>query len=249
MSETNTNTPGNNEAPKGETQAGSTEPILGKFKTQDDLKAGYTNLEKEFTKSQQELAELRKKIPAEQPKADKTADQSKGPNFDPRTLDEIITGNLSDHTKSLLLSLGMEQGKVDALVSERTEYNNYKNAKVNTTVQEHFKDVGTFNLNDVMLEIAKTSNQEKIEAIGKIVASGDLEVLRPYITNYLKAKLPEGQTGNGSPQALPFANRTEYVKAIRDSRFDSDREYRQAVQTKVNQIPQDVINRWIRNKD
>ncbi len=222
------------------------ELILGKFKTQEDLVAAYTALEK---KQSQEPVEPAKgdppkvedppKKPAQIP-TEPTAKVGDEGGIDIAAIEKEWFDNdgLSDKTyKQLQEKKGLDRTTVDVIIAGRQAQAAEFTAELAKTTD------GVENMNKI-LEWAKELPKEAQEAFNKVTASGDLEqsklALAGLQAQYVAAngKTPslvedDVESNATTGGAKPFENRAQVVEAMKDKRYAKDPAYRATVEKRL----------------
>lgn len=222
-------------ASQSETAAEATSKLLaGKFKAVPDLEKSYQEAQKELTKAKQELAELRKAKAApvaEETKteATETTKSKETPAQRQSRVGEVLMqeymekGALSAEAKAKAME---ELGLPPNVIAEFEKYLVTQKEAGLKKIKDTFSEFGDFNIEEVIDTMSRTLPAERLAAIQTLVDAGDIEVLRPYIKNHVKAKLPEAQVGKaGGSGAGGFKDKETLRKAMNDPRFGTDKAY------------------------
>lgn len=205
----------------------TTEPILGKFKSQDDLIKAYQELEKRFSTPQQETQPTHTEEVAKEEVPTVEDDTTVNPN----DLSEFITdyasnGKLSEASYSKLKEMGISKQIADAYIQGQK-------ALLDTTIAKTYESVGGKENYDGMINWAKeTLNDSQKAAFNKALATGDADVMSFAIdglySKYSQAnRTPTRIKGEAiAPTATNvYENRIEYMKATGNRLYGSDAKY------------------------
>ena len=241
-------------AKKGEAavQAGNThrEPqeapsIPKKFLNEDGsvnveaMAKSYSELEKKMSQPKaQQPQEEPKQVPENQDKpAEETTPEdakelvtSKGIDFDGLTKEFSTNGQLSDNSYKELADKGIPKETVDAYIQGQMALaEKYQDGVVqNVGGQEAYK---------AMTEWAKTNlTQGQLEAYNTAVSSSNMDTVNLAVQG-LKAQYDRangttpqrqlmGATNSSGEAIQPFRSRTQYIDAIKDTRYERDPAYR-----------------------
>lgn len=209
-------------------------PILGKFKTQDDLVKAYQELEKKLgsnnTPPQEDVKVKEDTPPVEDPKDDET--------LNPNDLTEFIddysaNGKLSEASYKKLKDMGISKQMADSYIAGQK-------ALVDSTVAKSYESVGGKENYDAMINWAKESlTDAQKQGFNKQLATGDADVMAMAIeglfTKYREAtKQPVRIKGEAvAPQSNNiFQDRNEHLKATSNRLYGNDVKYTAMVDRK-----------------
>lgn len=211
-------------------------PILGKFKTQDDLIKAYQELEKKLG---QPKADSTPTVVEDTPKEDTPPDTPKDDEtVTPDDLTEFIedystNGKLSEESYKKLKAMGISKQVADSYIAGQK-------ALVDSTVAKTYESVGGKETYDAMISWAKENLTEaQKQGFNKQLATGDADVMAMAIdglfSKYREAnKQPIRIKGDAvAPQATNVYNdRTEHLKATSNRLYGNDVKYTAMVDRK-----------------
>lgn len=155
------------EAPQEEVVQERPEWLPEKFKSPEDMAKAYGELEKQFTKSRQEEAQVEESEPTPTEEA-KEVVENVGLNFEAMSDEYMENGQLSDETYSELESKGIPKHIVDAYIQgQQSLADNVKSDIFNTVGGEE-------NYQQMTEWAADNMNQAEKDAFNLAVNSGDL---------------------------------------------------------------------------
>lgn len=214
----------------------------GKFKTPEAAQKSLSEIEKayaakqaEFTRLSQELAELKKSktseptaqptaTPASEPAKESATTETKAQQAQIAIMDEFIAngGKVSAETKAKI----SEMLGVPSAVAEQFEQYLAAQAKAGLErIQNNFKDLGQFDISEVIDEMSRTLPQDKLNALQTLIDSGDIEVMRPYIAAHVKAKVPQGQVGQAASGEGGFKDKAAMRAMMNSPKFGIDKAF------------------------
>lgn len=227
------------------------------FQSVEALTTAYLSLQSQFTKTSQELANLRAQAavpPTPPPTAPPNAGQGAPPglNFSKAgqnagrlpsqaamTEEFNRTGSLSDDTKSALKAGGWNDGDIESWEGSQA-------VAVKARVDRVANLVGGRTELDALVSWANKNMPEKeLDRLNEILASGNDTVIEGIVLG-LNQKRKAGLTNTGintgtlpnagnaaPPPALPFASAAELTKAVVDARYGRDLVYTKDVQARM----------------
>lgn len=207
-------------------EGGTPELILGKFKSQEDLIAAYTELEKKASKPADKPAD-------KAPEGDaKEAVENAGLDFDSLVTEFQTAGKLSEESLASLEAKGISRQTVDNYVRGQV-------ALAGQLAGQMAEAVGGQESLTGLLEWARTGlPKADIDAYNAVVDSGNVSgallALRGIQAQHAASvgQEPTLVTGTTVPTVsgvTPFRSNAEVVAAMRDARYASDPAYRATV--------------------
>lgn len=203
-----------------------------KFTSQEELVKAYLELEKKMSSKEVQPKEEPKEEKEEQEEIAKASD--KGVDFEALSNEYYANGELSPDTYIDLAKKGYSKEVVDTFIDGHK-------AKQEAQLHSLYELAGGRDAFDTAVDWASKSwDVEDIKAFNTIISSGDDDSIR-FAVKSLMDKAKVGMTKNpnlmnGSPSSQTrgvFANRDEYLNALKDPRYRKDPAYRTAVDEKL----------------
>ena len=208
------------------------ELILGKFKSQEDLLNAYTELEKKLGQP--------KTTPEETPKVEQeTNDRSKVPDevnglitqeyFDSLSQEYIDKGSLSEETYKTLEKKGLSKDLVDAYIEGQK-------ALAVSKANQLLEYVGGLDTYNSMVEWARENySKEQADLFDSALKSGEelrvkeqLDLLSFRMEKGTVNRV-EGSSVSSNSTLVPFENKGDWQKAVRNHLYGRDAKYTQMI--------------------
>jgi hypothetical protein len=196
-----------NEVPEGFNQDGtpieeSAEPILGKFKSQDDLIKAYQELEKKLGQSPEVKQEEAQEAPP------KEVEAPSGTKVDISKFDQefVDNGSLSEGSYKELEKIGFTKDSVDRYIRGQQALVAQYTSDIHNTVG------GEESYNELVTWASANIEPAVIENYNKALATGDSSQVKPLL-EYMSLK--RGATPQGN-RIIPSASSGEGMKAFSD---------------------------------
>ena len=206
--------------------------LAGKYKSAEELEAAYIELQKKLGESdnQQKEPEEQNEEPEDTTSIlDKLWEESSSENISQETLDELAKANPNDLAKMYLEYRSQaEQGNQRAVMTEQDV------SQLKGLVG------GESQYNEMLGWAGQNMSAKEIEMYDSIMDKGDpaaaffaVQALayRYQESNGVEGNLVQGKAPSNSAGA--FRSQAELVRAMSDSRYDSDPAYRQDVMKKL----------------
>lgn len=221
------------------------EPILGKFKTTEELAKAYKELEKKLGTTKEETSPTEEnKPPVDTAKADDKVQevlQVAGLKIDDLQK-EYDEGGLSEDSYKKLADAGIPRALVDSYIQGQEALLQKGQALADETIQELLSVAGGQEEYGLMVKWASENMAaEEIEAYNMAIASGNKHLasmaVKGLATSYQREYGSDPKLLGGTNSYLDstdkFNSTEEMVSAMSDPRYKTDAYYRKQVEAKV----------------